>query len=159
MQGVKRWCGVAISASCELAMAMASNPAYADGNDRHVGPDAIQVAAQGPNGPFEIPAGPGRTLYVTESDIGQITAVDPVSGSTQPVITGVAGATGAVKIGSQFAILTGEPATDRRTPRPRPRRRPRPLLPRSLPSISRPRYCWPDPATRRPNSPACWRTS
>jgi len=105
-QGIKRWGGAAVAATC--AVALVGTPAYADTADRYGGRDPIQVVAQGLNGPFEISAGPGRTLYVTESDIGQITAVDPVRQTTTPVITGVGGATGAVKIGSQFAVLTGE---------------------------------------------------
>ena len=106
MQGVKRWGGAAIAASC--AVALAGTPAYADTGDRYGPRDPIQVVAEGLNGPFEISAGPGRALYVTEAEIGQVTAVDPVRRTTKPVITGVAGANGAVRIGSQFAVLTGE---------------------------------------------------
>jgi hypothetical protein len=108
MQGVKRWGGAAIAASC--AVALAGTPAYADTGDRYGGRDPIQVVADHLNDPFEISAGSGRTLYVTEVSIGQVTAIDPVRHTTKPVITDVGGATGAVKVGSQFAVLTGGPS-------------------------------------------------
>ncbi len=106
MQGVKRWGGAAIAASC--AVVLAGTPVNADTGDRHGGRDPIEVVVRDLNGPFEISDGPGRTLYVTEAEIGQVTAVDPVRHTARPVITGVAGANGAVKVGSRFAILTGE---------------------------------------------------
>ena len=107
MQGVKRWGGAAIAASC--AVALVGTPAYADTGDRYGGRDPIQVVADHLNDPFEISAGPGRTLYVTETGVGQVTAVDPARQTTKPVITGVGGANGAVKVGTQFAVLTGGP--------------------------------------------------
>ena len=54
MQGVKRWGGAAIAASC--AVALAGTPVYADTGDRYGGRDPIQVGAEGLNGPFEISA-------------------------------------------------------------------------------------------------------
>ncbi len=105
---------VAVVAATACVMALTAAPAIAGqearGGDGHTDGKPITVVADGLNGPLELADGPGRTLYVTEALRGQVTRVDIRSGTTRPVVTGVAGASGAARIGGRFAIVTGTDA-------------------------------------------------
>ena len=68
---------------------------------------APTVVAEGLNGPFQLAHDRGGALLVTESDIGQITRIEPRTGSKTPVVTGVPGASGAIRFGKYVAIITG----------------------------------------------------
>lgn len=108
MVNISRAAAVLTAAAC--SMALVSTPAGAqDGTLGSAAPEPLKVIAKGLNGPFEVSYSPNR-LYVTESDIGQVTEVNPRTGKTQPVVTGLGAhaAAGAVRIGNRFAIVTGE---------------------------------------------------
>ncbi len=94
-----------------VVCAMGLSPALATAEDtaRHGGGSGggVTVVARGLNGPFELSDGPGRSVYVTEADAGQVTAVDLRSGAVRPVVTGLPGPAGAVRVGRQFVIVTG----------------------------------------------------
>jgi hypothetical protein len=64
--------------------------------------------AEGLNGPFQVSAETKGRLLVTESDIGQITRVNPRTGAKKALVTDVPGASGAVRYGKYIAIVTGE---------------------------------------------------
>ncbi|MGS0686549.1 ScyD/ScyE family protein [Nakamurella sp. GG22] len=93
-------------------MALTAAPVIAGqqggGGGGYHGGQPITVVADGLDGPLELADGPGRTLYVTEAVPGQVTRVGIRSGSTKPVVTGVAGASGAARIGGKFAIVTAD---------------------------------------------------
>lgn len=102
----------AVVAVAGCALALTAAPAAATGGGWHGDRDPVKVIASGLNGPFELSEGPGNSLYVTESGgapgSGQVTSVDLWRGRTQPVITGLTNATGAVQVDGKFAITTGE---------------------------------------------------
>ena len=81
---------VAISAACAVVL-MAPTAAAGGDSHRHPKPDPITVVASGLNGPRELQAGDwwDSKLYVAESDIGTITSVQPRSGATKAVVTGL----------------------------------------------------------------------
>ncbi len=80
-------------------------------------PTEPKVVAEGLNGPFQL-AEDGRGLLVTEGDAGQVTHVNPRTGATTPLVTGVPGASGAVRYGTYVALITGE--ADPESPPPVP---------------------------------------
>jgi len=104
---VRRAAAVLTAAACSAALVAA--PASAHGGSGHSGGDPIRVIASGLNGPYEL-SGSSKTIYVAENDAGQVTALDPRSGRTRAVVTGLGAgaAAGAVRVGGRFAIITGE---------------------------------------------------
>ena len=102
----------AVLTATTCVMALTAAPVVAGqqggrGGGGYHGGKPITDVAVGLNGPLELAEGPGRTLYVTEALLGQVTRVDVRSGSAKPVVTGVGGASGAARIGGKFAIVTG----------------------------------------------------
>lgn len=67
-----------------------------------------EVVTEGLNGPFQLSLDTGGNLLVTESDIGQVTRVNMTTGAKAPLVTGVPGASGAIRYGKYIAVLTGE---------------------------------------------------
>lgn len=77
-----------------------------------------EVVTGGLNGPFQLSLDTGGNLLVTEGDIGQVTRVNMTTGAKAPVVTGVPGASGAVRYGQYIAVITGE--ADPESPPPVP---------------------------------------
>jgi len=103
MGAIKRFL-VAGVAGATAATMVSAGPA----SGSHTTPDGPDVVAEGLNGPFQLSDDGWGGLLVTEADIGQITRVSLRSGDTTPVVTGVPGASGAVRWGRYVAIVTGE---------------------------------------------------
>ncbi len=103
----------AVLTATTCVMALTAAPVIAGqhgggGSGGYHGGKPITVVASGLNGPLQLADGPGRTLYVTEGLLGQVTRVDVRSRATKPVVTGVGGASGAARIGGTFAIVTAD---------------------------------------------------
>lgn len=99
----------AIISAAACAVAVTATPALAGGDDRwgHPKPEPIKVIAKGLNNPFQVSAGRGNSLVVTQNLTGEISQVDIRSGHTKPLATGVTGASGASLINGKIAIVTG----------------------------------------------------
>ena len=69
--------------------------------------EPVEVLATALEGPFGLAAGHGKELYVAESGAGQITRIDPRSGETEPVVTGLLSPAGVTVAGHELAIVTG----------------------------------------------------
>ena len=69
----------------------------------------IKVVAEGLNGPRQIADGPGGSIVVMESDIGQVTMVDLRRGDTSAAVTGLGSlGQGVSYIGGKYVIAIGE---------------------------------------------------
>jgi hypothetical protein len=99
-----------------VGAAMAAATCLVTGSAQGAPPaDPVTGVASGLNGPFQLAADRGG-LIVTESLPGQVTRIDRRTGETTPVVTGVPGAAGAVRIGRTYVIVTGEASPEEPTP-------------------------------------------
>ena len=105
---------VAVIAATTCALTMTAAPAFA-GDDRwgngHGGGQPTKTIATGLNFPLQLAEASGPSLLVTQSGAGEISQVNVRSGTVTPVVQNVARASGAVKIGSKIAIVTGDDGT------------------------------------------------
>jgi len=84
-----------------LALALAA-PAGASHENRV----PKRVVASGLNGPFGLDYG-RRFIYVAEADAGQVTEIDPRTGTTRVVASGFTSPSAVDRIDSELAIITG----------------------------------------------------
>ena len=95
-----------VLAATTCAIALVSTPAAADSRHHPRPASAVTVVAEGLNGPRQLSEG-HHQIYVAESDAGQITRVDPRTGRTRVVLSGLASPQGVVRIGDRFYVATG----------------------------------------------------
>lgn len=70
------------------------------------GAEPIRVVADGLNGPFGLASSGGR-LYVAESVDGEITRINPRTGSTETVFDGLASPAAVARVGGRVVAVTG----------------------------------------------------
>jgi len=118
LSAFKRVAVVLTAAACSTALVSAPASASGGGSAQVAAANNIRVLARNLNGPFEVSASNGR-LYVTQSGAGRVTEINRSTGHKSPVVTGLGenAASGAVRIGKKFLIVTGtsEPG-DTQTP-------------------------------------------
>lgn len=97
---------VLTAAACSASLMSA--PAVAVSHPSATRSDPIKVIASGLDGPYELSKSHGK-IYVTESDAGKITAVNPRTGATKTVVSGLGAnlVAGAVRIGNRYVLITG----------------------------------------------------
>lgn len=109
---------VAVFAAATCSLALVSTPALAHGGSSggHTRP-SVSVIASGLDGPRQLSRS-GHSLYVAESDSGEVSRISLRTGNLTSVVTGLGlgSPSGAVKVDGRFVMLTGGPAPDSDVP-------------------------------------------
>ena len=99
----------AVTTAAACCASLLVSPATADDSAQRPSGSPITVLADRLNGPFEI-SQTKKMMYVTESDAGRVIAINKKTKRARAVVTGLGPntASGAVRVGSRIAIVTGE---------------------------------------------------
>lgn len=109
-RAVVRLAAAATATACAVACSLAT-PAAADSPVKPAAAGPVEVVADGLNGPRQVSVYQGR-LYVPESDKGQVSVIDPLTGAKRAIVTGLATPQGAVRIGNKIYVVTGDADPD-----------------------------------------------
>jgi hypothetical protein len=101
---------VLVLAAATCAMALVAAPASADSAPTRPA-KGVEVVTSGLDGPRQLSWQGGR-LYVAESDSGEITRINPRTGTKKVVVSGLATPQGVTKVGGKIYVATGDPAPD-----------------------------------------------
>lgn len=107
MKTFRLMASVTTAAACCTSLLV--SPATADDSAQRPTGSPITVLADRLNGPFEI-SQTKKMMYVTESDVGRVIAINKKTKRARAVVTGLGQntASGAVRVGSRIAMVTGE---------------------------------------------------